>query len=137
MKKLLEKISNQTPDKNGVRKSRWLLISPLIVNTDENNILTIPLPDGTRVEAELKTFSNVRDLLSLELTGVWGQNLAAFKLLPWDVYTGLTHRVGRFPRLYSLSAQHMWWGFIAEDDNPPNDKWWGTYRQRSPEELEG
>ena len=76
------------------------------------------LPDGTRVHAEvmfraLDRPDQIRNLLSLELTGAW---LNEFREIPVEVHRVLSGRVGRFP-----GGKKTTWSGIFSDSNPYDD----------------
>lgn len=92
--------------------------SPPITGT-----LKMPLPDGTIVEMEvlfmaLDKPNDVKKLLSLELTGVW---LNEVREIPKQILDGATGRVGRYP-----AKRHggPTWSGIIMDTNPPDDDHW-------------
>jgi len=86
-------------------------------------LLKLPLPDGTIVEMEvlfmaLDKPNDVKKLLSLELTGVW---LNEVREIPKQILDGATGRVGRYP-----AKRHggPTWSGIIMDTNPPDDDHW-------------
>jgi hypothetical protein len=87
-------------------------------------VLDQQLPDGTRVEAEfmfraLDKPDDVKKLLSLELTGAWGNEA---RELPKPVIDMLQGRVGRYPPKMS-GVSPTWFGVIL-DTNPPDEDHW-------------
>lgn len=85
--------------------------------------LKMDLPDGTRVESEwlfaaVDQPKDTKKLLSLELTGVW---LNEVRELPKDLLDKATSRVGRYPSERDGGAN--WIGIIM-DTNPPDDDHW-------------
>lgn len=85
--------------------------------------LKMPLPDGSIVEMEvlfmaLDKPNDVKKLLSLELTGVW---LNEVREIPKQILDGATGRVGRYP-----AKRHggPTWSGIIMDTNPPDDDHW-------------
>ena len=74
--------------------------------------------------------TDVRKLLSLELTGAWVNEA---RELPKAVIDGLTHRVGRYPTKRDGGAS---WSGIWMDTNPmDDDHWW--HRMAEKEKLTG
>ena len=62
---------------------------------------------------------DVKKLLSLELTGVWGNEA---RELPKSIIDACTMRVGRFPSMREGGA--TWYGVIADSNAPEEDHWW-------------
>lgn len=132
---------------NGVRKSRWAAIRntyPELKTTTINtwldwvpescnkmtwdspitSLVTIPLPDGTRMELEVLFISmdrpaDVKKLKSLELTGGWINEASE---LPKAILDMLTGRVGRYPSKKDGGAS--WSGVIMDTNSPDDDHWW-------------
>jgi hypothetical protein len=130
----------------GVRKTRWAAIRNTYPELKSTTIKTfedwfppeicqinwsppitanlrLPLPDGTTVEMEvlfmaLDKPNDVKKLLSLELTGVW---LNEVREIPKQILDGATGRVGRYP-----AKRHggPTWSGIIMDTNPPDDDHW-------------
>jgi len=131
---------------NGIRKSRWAAIRNTYPELKSTTIKTFedwfppeicqinwappitgkvnfPLPDGTRVEMEvlflaLDKPTDVKKLLSLELTGAW---LNEAREIPKQVLDGATGRVARYPA--KRQGGPTWSGIIM-DTNPPDDDHW-------------
>jgi hypothetical protein len=131
------------PDVDGVRRSRYAVVrntyrqlSDTSIKTwldwlpdgvfgtyaksDHNYFLKMPLDDGSIVQSEilfraLDRPEHVSNLLSLELTGAWGNEA---RELPWAVIKALHGRVGRYPSVIlhdpnlgqknSLRARLIW-----------------------------
>lgn len=139
--------SMQQPAHKGKRRTRWAAVRntypelkiTTIKTFDEwmpKEICTInwappitawvifPLDDGTTVEMEvifvaLDKPSDVKKLLSLELTGMW---LNEAREIPKQILDGGTGRVGRFPPKFSGKAG--WSGIIMDTNPPDDDHWW-------------
>ena len=123
---------------NGVRSTRWAVVRntmqqlrttvltdiqqylrPMISYfvTDSTIRLRAPMPDGTRIEADimlipLDTKEDQRRLLSMQLTGAWVNEL---REVPLDIIAPLLGRLGRYPS--KLNGGPTWYGLIA-DSNP-------------------
>ena len=123
---------------NGVRSTRWAVVRntmqqlrttvlpdvqqylrPLITYfvTDSTIRLRAPMPDGTRIEADimlipLDTKEDQRRLLSMQLTGAWINEL---REVPLEIVAPLLGRLGRYPS--KINGGPTWYGLIA-DSNP-------------------
>jgi hypothetical protein len=92
--------------------------------SDHNYFLKMPLDDGTVVESEilfraLDRPEHVSNLLSLDLTGAWGNEA---RELPWAVIKALQGRVGRYPAVRNGGCVDP--GLILDTNAPPDDSWW-------------
>ena len=133
----------QIPNKEGIRRTRWAVVRNTfgqlqsttqktvydwlppdyfgITNKTEHTYLInkITLEDKTQVEIELifcalDDATDVRKLLSLELTGAW---LNELREIPKVITDAIEGRVGRFPS--EKEGGCTWFGVIA-DSNPPD-----------------
>lgn len=147
----------QKPGPDGVRRSRWAIIRntyrELEDTTRETFEAWIPEDlgkwneqkftftmkfkpsDGVPVEAvflfrALDKPSDVKKLLSLELTGAW---INEARQIPKEVFDGLQGRVGRFPAKKDGGA--TWFGIIL-DTNPWHTGHWG-YKLFSTDKPDG
>ena len=145
----------QAPTVDGVRKTRFAIVRNTYPELKSTTIKTwvdwfpehifgrvkwdipitqhirFPLGDGTTVDCELLFLAmdrpdHVRKLLSLEVTGVW---LNEVRELPKAILDGATGRIGRYPsqrdRPGTISSQD--WPtrvFVCMDTNPPDDDHW-------------
>ena len=138
---------NQAPNKEGIRKTRWAIVRNtymVLMDTTQKTVFywvppeyfgeynvtnrrylinKITLPDGSKVEIEiifraLDKEEDVRNLLSLELTGAWFNELREIPKAISDVMEG---RVNRFP---SLDDGGMTWTGVIGDTNPPDTDSW-------------
>lgn len=138
--KLLTLAHQQTPNTNGVRKTRWAVVrntrpqlrdsvlktvfewlppNGKTIKWNETNMdmmLDLPLPDGTRVSCELMFRAlddekDARRLLSVEFTGGW---LSEFREIPFTLLTDLLSRCGRFPSMAEGGAD--WYGVFGESN---------------------
>ena len=144
---LLRWATEQEPNANGVRKTRFLVcrntadqlrsttlktifdwLPPALagnwVATEKTFYLRYGLPDGTIVESEwlaiaLDTPDDVRKALSLEATGLWGNE--ARELHP-DVVDGLLMRVNRYPSPKDGGPTRP--GAIFDTNMPQEGSWW-------------
>lgn len=131
----------------GVRRSRWACIrntypelksttiktwqdwfpdeiAPISWDVPITSHLNVPLPDGTRIEAEILFLSvdrpkDIKKLKSLDLTGVWMNEASELGKGILDMATG---RVGRFPR--KQEGGSSWSGVIMDTNSPDDDHWW-------------
>lgn len=131
---------------NGVRASRWAIvrncypelksttiktwrqwisddICPLKWDKPITGYLNCDLQDGTRVEAEilfiaLDKDSDVKKLLSLDLTGVWFNEA---REIAKPIFDGAQGRVGRYPAKEFGGSN---WSGVICDTNPPDDQHW-------------
>ena len=138
---LLRRACEQAPNKNGVRRTRFAIIRNTVRMLRDTTIKTVHewvppdiagrwyattntfmvkfrLPDGTAVESEwmfrpLESSEDVRNLLSLELTGAW---INEYREVTPDVFINLLGRIGRFPK--REESPPTWVGVVM-DTNPP------------------
>lgn len=144
---VVRRACEQAPDAMGIRPSRWAIVRntfpelrtttiktwqawvpeqlcPIRWGSPIEGSLTIPLPDGTLVQAEilfvpLDRPSDVAKLLSLELTGAWMNEAREINVAIVD---GITSRVGRYPEKGRVA---LTWSGVLMDTNPPDDDhWW-------------
>jgi hypothetical protein len=140
---------------DNVRRSRWLIIrstyrelqkttlrtwldwfpqTAMHMSAPISGVLTLPHPanDGTMVEIQLEflaldTDQSVRDLKSLEITGVWANEASE---LPWSYLSRAYERTGRYPRADAdAGVKYKGFGMIM-DTNPPSDtSWWYKFAE--------
>jgi hypothetical protein len=129
----------------GVRKTRWAVIRNTYPELKSTTIKTwmewfpltdmkwdapitgwlrFPLPDGTRVEAEVLFFpmdrpEEIGKLKSLELTGAWINEAGETAKAVLDM---CTQRVGRYPA--QKFGGPTWTGVIMDTNPPDDDHWW-------------
>jgi hypothetical protein len=142
---IMAKAHAQTPNKQGVRRSRWAIIRNTyreLVDTtmktwfdwfDEDWGLLIKqdmiwrmkgdLADGTKIDLEvmfraLDKPNDVKKLLSLELTGAF---INESREIPKQILDMLMGRVGRFPSKREGGAS--WYGIILDTNPPDSDHW--------------
>jgi len=139
--------TEQNPDAHGVRKTRFLIVRNTADQlksttlktifdwippswagnysvTDKTFYIRFGMPDGTVVETEwmaiaLDTPDDVRKALSLEATGLWGNE--SRELHP-DVVDGLLMRVNRYPSMKDGGPTRP--GAIFDTNMPQMGSWW-------------
>jgi hypothetical protein len=137
----------QAPNAQGIRKTRFLItrntadqlrtttlktimdwfppeLYGLYKSTEKTLFYTLRLPDNTIVQTEwmliaLDTPDDVRKALSLEATGLWGNECR--ELHP-DVVDGLLMRVNRYPSMKDGGVTRP--GAIFDTNMPNEDTWW-------------
>lgn len=159
---LVRRACMQQADKNGVRKTRFAVIRNTVRMLRDTTIKTVhdwlppdlagrwyattntfmlnfQLPDGTRVNSEwmfrpLDTSDDVRNLLSLELTGAW---LNEYREINPDVFINLLGRIGRYPK--QGDAPPTWTGVLMDTNPPAVGTFWYKLFETSEmdDELEG
>lgn len=138
--------SELAPDNDGIRRSRWLVVRntyPELITTaiptwremfgdrfgtftwghPPRHRMDVGLDDGSRLRAEIIFMAMDSDdaakkLLSLEITGLW---LNELKELPKAVLDMGTGRVGRYPA--RRLGGPTWFGIIADSNMPDEDHW--------------
>lgn len=134
----------QRPGPDGIRKTKWVVIRNSYPNLRDTTIQTVhqwfpPQHFGQWKVAEhryiMKAFENteieiifraldkpddVRNLLSLEVTGAWVNEA---KEIDWPVIDMLGGRVGRYPAQRDGGPT---WSGVFMDTNPPDSdsRWW-------------
>ena len=152
---LMRWATTQKPNKNGIRKTRFLIIRntsdqlksttlktiidwfpPEVYGeyrvTDKTLFYTLRLPDKTIVKTEwmfiaLDTPDDVRKALSLEATGLWGNE--SRELHP-EVVDGLLMRVDRYPSKKDGGVTRP--GAIFDTNMPNEDTWWEDKMENPP-----
>jgi hypothetical protein len=142
-------MAEQSPDNQGVRKSRWLAVrntfSELFSTTIKDWLevnehlgtfsaggggkppthkISFQLEDGTLVKSEMIFISfdspqDVKKARGLQLTGVWANET---KELPKSAIDMLTLRVGRYPSKKE-GSRCTWEGLIGDTNAPDTDHW--------------
>lgn len=138
---------DQAPNAEGIRKTRMLIVRntadqlrsttkktiddwfpPGVYGeykaTEKTYYYRLRLGDGTVVQSEwmliaLDTPDDVRKALSLEATGIWGNECR--ELHP-EVVDGLLMRVNRYPSMKDGGASRA--GAIFDTNMPGEDSWW-------------
>lgn len=137
---ILMKSMQQTPDvRDGVKRSRWLIVRNTYVELRDTTIRTIFewLPpskfgkflkqenryiisafEGCEIELLFRALDRpdqIGSLLSLELTGSW---INEYREIPKEIFEGIQGRVGRYPA--EKNGGCRWYGVIM-DTNPPDE----------------
>ena len=154
---------NQAPNAQGVRKTRWACvrntypelkgtviktfqawipeqICPIKYDSPITGKMNINHPDDkTRIEAEFLFLSmdkpkDVKKLMSLELTGIW---INEVQFLPVSLVTEAVTRTGRYPekRVEEGFEGATWNGMIMDTNSPDDDHWWYQFEQGIDEET--
>lgn len=147
---LLRYAMKQEPDSDRIRHTRFVIVrntvkelkdttkktidewisplNPVWKESENKYLIQFKLDDGTIVNSEwllraLDRPDQVKDLLSLELSGAW---LNEAREIPKEVFDMLDGRIGRFPaRRGSYGCTYP---FIICDSNPPDtDNWLYKY----------
>jgi len=144
--KMLMLAKEQEPSPSGYRKTRWAVIRntypelrlttlktyfewiPKEWGTFRNtppfeHHINVRLPDGTWLDMEviflaLDRSDDVSKLLSLELTGVWFNEV---REIPKSIVDAADARVGRFPS--KVDGGPTWHGVIADSNMADQDHW--------------
>jgi hypothetical protein len=147
--------ADQAPNAEGFRKTRFLIVRntadqlknttlKTIIDwfppeqyglhkiTDKTIFYTLRLPDDTIVKSEwmfiaLDTPDDVRKALSLECTGLWGNECR--ELHP-EVVDGLLMRVNRYPSMKDGGVTRP--GAIFDTNMPNEDTWWEKKMEQPP-----
>jgi hypothetical protein len=147
--------AEQAPNADGIRKTRFLIVrntADQLKSTtmktvhdwfppgvyghhkvqDKTTFYRLRLPDNTIMHSEwlyiaLDTPDDVRKALSLEATGVWGNE--SRELHP-DVVDGLLMRVNRFPSMKDGGVTRP--GAIFDTNMPEEDSWWERQMEDPP-----
>lgn len=145
----------QQPNAEGVRKTRFLIVRNTVDQlkstvmktvfdwfppekvgewkaTDKTLVFRLPMPDGTKLLSEwmfiaLDTPDDVRKALSLEATGMWGNE--ARELHP-EVVEALLGRVDRYPSAKDGGATRA--GAIFDTNFPDSDTWFFEKMENPP-----
>ena len=140
---IIKRGREQTPGRDGIRRTRWAVVRNTYRQLDDTTIKSIldwlpPIVFGTYRSAShdyvIKGFKgceielifraldkpeHVSNLLSLELTGVWVNEA---REVPKAIIDALDGRIDRLPSTREGGA--TWTGMIM-DTNPPDDEsWW-------------
>ncbi len=158
---IIDRGIHQTPMSDGVRRTRWAVIRNVyrqLLDTTMNTVFQwlppehfgrynvsnyeytidkIPLDDGTSVEIEilfraLDKEEHVRNLLSLELTGAWMNELREIPKVISDAVEG---RTKRYPSVQD--GGFTWSGVIADTNPPDTDSWiYKLFEEQVPKDPE-
>lgn len=143
---ILARVCEQRPDASGARRSRWAVIRASYRQLETTTVpswkqwatdelgtfsmsepfthrLRFPLPDGTRVEADViflacDTHDAEEKLRGLELTGVWINEAREVSKNVVDFALG---RLGRYPP--KRDGGPSWYGAIIDTNQTAPDHW--------------
>ena len=148
--RILLTITEQEPNAQGIRPSRWLAVRNTYIDLMGTTVkdlqevfeglgymklggmepptfhVNFPLGDGTRVVAEiiflaLDRDDAVRKIRGYQLTGAW---LNETKELAKPILDMLDLRVGRYPSMASGKVKPTWFGVIGDTNAPDEDHWY-------------
>jgi len=136
----------QRPNKDGMRKSRWVVVRNTYRELIDTTIQTffdwypeslgvfrkmdlkfttdVPMGDGTIAHIEflfraLDKPDDIKKLLSLEVTGGW---INEAREIPKQIMDMLIGRLGRYPNM--RDGGPTWHGLILDTNPPDSDHWW-------------
>ena len=146
MQKIIRLAGEQSPNWEGVRKTRWAVVRNTYSQLEDTTIRTwlawFPAPhwgkfkiakntytmewaldDGTTVEAQilfraLDRPDQVDNLLSAEYTGAWFNEARHIDVSIFDM---MDNRIGRYPD--PLEARCTWMGIMMDTNPPDQDSW--------------
>lgn len=150
---IVKRAHEQEPGPDGVRRTRWAVIRNTYQQLTDTTIKTfhdwfppehfgeyykqdhryiINRFDGVYIEILFRALDRpdqVRNLLSLELTGAWVNEA---REVPWSIIEGLQGRVGRYPA--RKDGGPTWHG-VFMDTNPPDEdsRWFRYFEEDSPD----
>ncbi len=158
---IIDRGIRQAPNYQGIRRTRWAVVRNTYIQLTDTTMKTfyqwvppdlfgyehitshryiidkIPLDDGTKVEIEilfraLDKPEHVRNLLSLELTGAWFNEI---RECPWAIVEAMEGRVKRFP---PINEEGFTWSGIIADTNPPDtdSQIYKLFEERVPKDPE-
>lgn len=140
---IFRRASQQAPNKEGVRKSRWAVVrntNPQLKTTTIKTWLdwfpeehfgkftwSVPYTHNIKtgdIELEVVFLAldrpeDVRKLLSLDLTGVWVNEAREVQK---SIIDACTMRAGRFPSM--KDGGPTWFGVVMDTNAPEDDHWW-------------
>lgn len=132
-------IRNSYPELKSTTIKTWEDWAPGAVAVYSSPIIstfTRTLPDGTKLEIEMMFISmdrpdDVKKLKSLDLTGIWLNEVSELPKAVLDMATG---RVGRFPS--KAHGGSTWSGVIMDTNSPDDDHWYYELDKNRPEGYE-
>jgi len=148
---LFRRASQQEPNKQGIRKSRWAVVrntNPQLKTTTIKTWLdwfpeetfgkftwSVPYTHNVvlnDIEMEVVFLAldrpeDVRKLLSLDLTGVWVNEA---REVAKTIIDACTMRAGRYPSM--KDGGPTWYGVIMDTNAPEDDHWWPIMSGESP-----
>lgn len=139
---IIDRAITLPPSANGKRRSRWAIVRQTYPELKTTTIKTwheiVPPQIGHWVDQgppthtlqsddldcevmflALDSPSDVKKLLSMDLTGAW---INEAREIPKAILDGLTGRVGRYPSV--AECQGGWSGITMDTNSPDSDHWW-------------
>ncbi len=139
---ILRRAQMQKPSPDGIRRTRWVVIRNSYPELKSTTIKTWAqwcpteygrLNQDSPITHHIKTTdldmevlfmaldqeSDVRKLLSLEVTGGW---INEAREVPKSILDALTGRVGRYPS--KIEGGATWSGIIMDTNPPDSESWW-------------
>lgn len=155
---LMRRAAEQKPDANGIRPTRFVITRntyPQLKTTTINTFFDwvprgighwrehgppafhITPHDGCTLDIEviflaLDRPDDVKDVLSLEITGAWVNEA---REVPKAIIDALTGRVGRYPPKRRVAP--TWAGIIMDTNGPDTDHWWYVLAENDSSTPEG
>jgi len=163
IQKILRLMTEQAPNTEGVRPTRWLAIRNTYLDLADTTIrdwrqllgdlgqfrgggsagppehqLRFSLEDGTRVESDiiflaLDREDDVRKLRGTQITGAWCNEM---RELPKGVVDLLDLRHGRYPAREVCGINCSWHGVMGDYNAPDDDHWLCRIQDEAPEGWE-
>lgn len=140
---MFRRMSEQEPNEEGLRKTRWAIFRQTNPQHETTTIKTwkqwFPTSHFGKfresppylhtfryhdIDAEvyflpMKDPEDIERVLSLELTGAW---INEARQLPKGAIDAITSRVGRYPAM--VDGGPTWKGLLMDTNAPPPDHWW-------------
>ncbi len=140
---IIRKGHNQAPGKDGIRRTRWVVVRNTysqLLDTTIKTVLdwfppmifghyrsaahdyTITGFEGVEIELLFRALDRpeqVSNLLSLELTGAW---INEAREVPKAIIDALDGRLDRYPS--NRDGGRTWTGMIMDTNPPDEDSWW-------------
>jgi len=140
---IVQRAMKQKPGPDGIRRTRWAVVRNTYPQLQDTTIKTffdwfppeycgkyneqkhnylITAMKGCLIEVMFRALDrpdHVKNLLSLEITGAWGNEA---REIPEAIIDGLDGRIGRYPAMKDGGCT---WAGIFMDTNPPDEgSWW-------------
>ena len=146
----------QKPCLDGIRRSRWAIIRntygelktttiktwqewfpdricPIVYDSPIRGMMKMILPDKTSMELEILFLAldkpkDAKRLLSLELTGIWFNEV---REIPKSLVDAGLSRTGRYPSAMNCPNDKSWTGLIGDTNPPPLGSWYETLAEKT------
>ena len=151
---IMRRISEQQPQADGKRRSRWVVVRNSYRELQDTTIQTFhdwfPEELGEWRKADMMQTINVGDieaeilfrsldkpqdirkLLSLEITGAW---INEAREIPYAIVKAVIGRLGRYPA--RRDGGPTWTGLIMDTNPPDTDHWWyRKFEEERPDDWE-